>query len=191
VTGHVSDGRGVTAVCHAEIALEAPAVEANLIIRSIYFPMALPLPTAADTGLAESQQRTLTSPASNFKEYLTSKPDAHLVARPCRSPRNTGIQSSSFRAPRRNYKTLPCRTCGLGIPEANLSTKAYGEEDNMTPEQVKQLVEQHPNLSQEQKDKILKNLKVVTLAQNRRVDITLSSTGQQSVRQFPPNAEVL
>jgi OmpA family protein len=78
VTGHVSDGRGVTAVCHAEIALEAPAVEANLIIRSIYFPMALPLPTAADTGLAESQQRTLTSPASDFKEYLTSKPDAHL-----------------------------------------------------------------------------------------------------------------
>ena len=59
----------------------------------------------------------------------------------------------------------------------------------MTPEQVKQLVEQHPNLSQEQKDKILKNLKVVTLAQNRRVDITLSSTGQQSVRQFPFNAE--
>jgi hypothetical protein len=26
------------------------------------------------------------------------------------------------------------------MAEANLSTKAYGEEDNMTPEQVKQLV---------------------------------------------------
>jgi hypothetical protein len=59
----------------------------------------------------------------------------------------------------------------------------------LTPEHVKRLVEQHPNLSQEQKDKILKNLKVVTLAQNRRVDITLSSTGRQSVRQFPCNAE--
>jgi hypothetical protein len=57
----------------------------------------------------------------------------------------------------------------------------------MTPEQVKRLVEQHPNLSQEQKDKILKNLKVVTLA--RHVDITFSSTGRQSVRQFPFNAE--
>jgi len=59
----------------------------------------------------------------------------------------------------------------------------------MTPEQVKHLVAEHPNLSQAQKDKILKNLKVVTLAQNRRVDITLSSTGQQSARQFPFNAE--
>jgi hypothetical protein len=59
----------------------------------------------------------------------------------------------------------------------------------MTPEQVKALVEQHPNLTQEQRDKILSNLQTVTLAQNRRVDITLSSTGQQSVRQFPFNAE--
>ena len=78
---------------------------------------------------------------------------------------------------------------GQGIPEANLETKSYGEEENLTTEQVKQLVEQHPNLSQEQKDKILSNLRVVTEAQNRRVDITLSSTGQQSIRQFPFNAE--
>jgi hypothetical protein len=75
------------------------------------------------------------------------------------------------------------------IPEANLQTKAYGEEENMTPDQVKQLVEQHPRLTQEQRDKILSNLQVITFAQNRRVDITLSSTGQQSVRQFPFNAE--
>jgi hypothetical protein len=59
----------------------------------------------------------------------------------------------------------------------------------MTSEQVRDLVVQHPNLSQGQKDKIMKNLRTVTLAQNRRVDITLSSTGQQSVRQFPFNAE--
>ena len=59
----------------------------------------------------------------------------------------------------------------------------------MTQDQVKQLVVEHPNLTQEQRDKILSKLQVVTLAQNRRVDITLSSTGQQSVRQFPFNAE--
>jgi hypothetical protein len=56
-------------------------------------------------------------------------------------------------------------------------------------DQVKQLVLEHPNLNQEQRDKILSKLQVVTLAQNRRVDITLSITGQQSVRQFPFNAE--
>jgi hypothetical protein len=44
-------------------------------------------------------------------------------------------------------------------------------------------------LTLEEKDKILKNLQTITLAQNRRVDITLSNTGEQSVRQFPFNAE--
>ena len=187
VTGHVSDGRGGTAVCHAEITLEAPAVEAKLAIRSIYFPTALPLPTAPDKGLAESQQRTLASLASDFKEYLTSRPDAHLELQGHADRRGTPAYNQALSE--RRVEITKRFLVGLGIGKANLSTKAYGEEDNMTPEQVKRLVEQHPNLSQEQKDKILKNLKVVTLAQNRRVDITLSSTGQQSVRQFPFNAE--
>ena len=187
VTGHVSDGRGGTAGCQTEITLEAPAVEAKLAIRSIYFPTALPLPTAPDKGLAESQQRTLTSLASDFKEYLTSKPDAHLELQGHADRRGTLAYNQALSE--RRVEITKRFLVGRGIPEANLSTKAYGDEDNMTPEQVKQLVEQHPNLSQEQKDKILKNLKLVTLAQNRRVDITLSSIGQQSVRQFPFNAE--
>ena len=187
VTGHVSDGRGGTAVCHTKITLEAPAVEAKLAIRSIYFPTALPLSTAPDKGLAESQQRTLTSLASDFKEYLASKPNAHLELQGHADRR--GRPKYNRALSERRVEITKRFLIGLGIPEANLLTKAYGEEVNMTPEQVKQLVEEHPNLSQEQKDKILKNLKVVTLAQNRRVDITLSSTGQQSVRQFPFNAE--
>lgn len=187
VTGHVSDGRGGTAVCHAEFTLEAPAAEANLTIRSVYFPTALPLPTAPDKGLEESQQATLTSLASDFKEYLESKPDAHLELQGHADRRGTPEYNEGLAE--RRVEITKRFLIGLGIPETNLSTKVYGEEDNLTPEQVKQLVERHPNLSEEQKDKILKNLKVVTLAQNRRVDITLSGTRQQSIRQFPFNAE--
>jgi outer membrane protein OmpA-like peptidoglycan-associated protein len=189
VTGQVSDGRGGTAVCQSEFTLEAPppAVEAKLAIRSIYFPTALPSARKPDEGLVESQQKTLTSLASDFKEYLASKPDAHLELQGHADHRGTPEYNQALSE--RRVEITKRFLVGLGIPEANLLTKAYGEEDNMTPEQVKQLVEQHPNLSQEQKDKILSNLKVVTLAQNRRVDITLSSTGQQSVRQFPFNAE--
>ncbi len=188
VTGHVNDGRGGTADCRAEVTLEAPpAVEAKLAIRSIYFPTALPSPQKPDVGLVESQQKTLTSLANDFKEYLASKPDAHLELQGHADHRGTPDYNQALSE--RRVEITKRFLVGLGIPEANLVTKAYGEEDNMTPEQVKELVEQHPNLSQEQKDKILSNLKVVTLAQNRRVDITLSSTGQQSVRQFPFNAE--
>jgi hypothetical protein len=74
VTGHVSDGRGGTAVCHAEITLQAPAAEAKLTIRSIYFPTALPLPAAPDKGLAESQLRTLTSLASDSRSISQANP---------------------------------------------------------------------------------------------------------------------
>ena len=128
--------------------------------------------------MAERQQLILTLLASDFEEYLGSKPDAHLELQGHADRRGTPTYNQALSE--RRVEITERFLVGLGIPEANLSTKAYGEEDNMTPEQVKQLVEQHPNLSQEQKDKILKNLKLVTLAQNRRVDITVSSPGQQS-----------
>jgi outer membrane protein OmpA-like peptidoglycan-associated protein len=190
VKGLVDDGRGGTAVCRAEVSVEAPpppAVEARLAIRSIYFPTALPTSGAPTSGLVESQQKTLTSLATDFKEYLASHPDAHLVLEGHADKRGTATFNQALSE--RRVEVTKRFLMGLGIPEANLQTKAYGEEENLTQDQVKQLVEQHPNLSQEQKDKILSKLQIVTLAQNRRVDITLSSTGQQSVRQFPFNAE--
>jgi outer membrane protein OmpA-like peptidoglycan-associated protein/opacity protein-like surface antigen len=190
VTGRVDDGRGGAADCRAEVSVEAtppPAVEARLAIRSIYFPTALPSTGRPTEGLVESQKKTLTSLANDFREYLATKPNAHLVLEGHADPRGTPESNQGLSG--RRVEVTKQFLAGLGIPEANLETKAYGEEQNMTPEQVKQLVEQHPNLTQEQRDKILKNLQVVTLAQNRRVDITLSTTGQQSVRQFPFNAE--
>ena len=190
VTGRVDDGRGGAADCTAELSVEAappPAVEAKLAIRSIYFPTALPSTGKPDVGLVESQQRTLTSLASDFKEYLASRPNAHLVLEGHADHR--GAPDYNQALSERRVEIAKQFLVKQGVPEANLEVKALGEEQNMTPEQVKQLVEQHPNLTEEQRDKILKNLQTITLAQNRRVDITLSSTGQQSVRQFPFNAE--
>ena len=190
VTGRVDDGRGGAADCQGGFSVQAvppPAVEARLAIRSIYFPTALPSPGRPTVGLVESQQKTLTALANDFKEYLGTKPDAHLVLEGHSDHRGTPKFNKALSE--RRVQATKRFLIGLGIPEANLQTKALGEEENMTEDQVKQLVEQHPNLSQEQRDKILANLRIVTLAQNRRVDITLSSTGQQSVRQFPFNAE--
>ena len=65
-----------------------------------------------------------------------------------------------------------------GVPEANIDTKAFGMEENLTTEQVKESVESNPDLSTEERARILKNIDVVRMASNRRVDITLSTTGQ-------------
>jgi hypothetical protein len=53
---------------------------------------------------------------------------------------------------------------------------------------VKELVQQNPDLSDAERNKVLGKLTVIVLAQNRRVDVTLSTTGQQSVRLYPFNA---
>jgi outer membrane protein OmpA-like peptidoglycan-associated protein len=189
VMGRVNDGRGGSAECRTEVTVETPppAVEAKLAIRSVYFPTARPSPRKPDVGLVESQQKTLTSLANDFKEYLASRPNAHLVLEGHADRRGHPEFNQALSI--RRVEITKSFLIGLGIPEANLETKAYGEEQNMTADQVKQLVEQHPNLTEEQRGRILSNLQTVTLAQNRRVDITLSSTGQQSVRQFPFNAE--
>jgi outer membrane protein OmpA-like peptidoglycan-associated protein len=190
VTGSVDDGRGGVVGCHGEFSVEAPAptpVEIRLALRSIYFPTALPTVAKPDVGLVESQQKTLTSLANDFKEYLATKPDARLVLGGHADKRGTPEFNKALSE--RRVEDTKRFLVSQGIPEGNITVQAYGEEENLTTDQVKDLVEQHPNLSQENKDKIINNLQTVTLAQNRRVDITLANTGQQSVRQFPFNAE--
>ena len=75
-----------------------------------------------------------------------------------------------------------------GVPEANIKTLGLGKEQELTAAQVKELVEQNPELSDAEREKVLHDLHVIVLAQNRRVDVTLSTTGQQSVRLYPFNA---
>jgi hypothetical protein len=51
------------------------------------------------------------------------------------------------------------------------------------------LLEEDPEITPADKQKLVKNLLTVRLANNRRVDVTLSTTGEQSVRRFPFNAK--
>jgi outer membrane protein OmpA-like peptidoglycan-associated protein len=77
----------------------------------------------------------------------------------------------------------------LGVPEASIDVQAFGNKDNLTTEQVQQLLEQSPDLSAQVLEIITKKLGNIVLAYNRRVDLTLSSTGQESARAYPFNAE--
>jgi len=75
-----------------------------------------------------------------------------------------------------------------GVPESSIETRGLGKEQELTAAQVKELVEQNPDLSNAERTKVLGDLTIIVLAQNRRVDVTLSTTGQQSVRLYPFNA---
>jgi hypothetical protein len=76
-----------------------------------------------------------------------------------------------------------------GVPADRLEVKAFGFEKNMTSDEVKKLLEEDPDLSAAEKQKLIKNIVTVRMANNRRVDVTLSTTGEQSVRRFPFSAK--
>jgi len=54
---------------------------------------------------------------------------------------------------------------------------------------VKAEVANDTQLTSEERKRVLRNIVIIRMASNRRVDVTLSTTGQTSVRTFPFNAE--
>ena len=75
-----------------------------------------------------------------------------------------------------------------GVPADSIDIQSFGKEDELTADQVKEQMQDNPDLSPDDRQKMLDNLQVIVLANNRRVDVSLSTTGQQSVRRYPFNA---
>jgi len=134
-------------------------------------------------ALLPSEQEALKSVAATFQKALTYKPDARLVL----------SGHADKRGPAGYNKDLSERRAQLakkflieqGVPAGSVETQAYGEEKNLDADQVKQLLEGNPDLSAEVREKALQKLPTIVLANNRRVDITLSTTGEESARQYP------
>jgi len=139
---------------------------------------------ARDCSPASSKR--LLSLASDFRKYLEIKPDAHLTLEGHADPR-ASVEYNQALSERRVERTRSF-LIEHGVPAANIETKAFGKQRNLTDTQVRDAVEQNPELTPEQRQRILKNMGTIILASNRRVDVTLSTTGQQSVRQYPFNA---
>ena len=168
---------------------EVIAIEKRLALHSVYFATARPSEQHPDAGVLPSQEKTLTALASDFQAYLKSMPDARLTLEGHADPRgsNEFNQQLSQRRVDRTKRFL----VELGVPEASIQTKAFGEQQNLSDAQVKDAVERNPELSPEDRQKILNHMNAIILASNRRVDITLSNAGQasqDSVREYPFNA---
>jgi outer membrane protein OmpA-like peptidoglycan-associated protein len=173
-----------TATVHIVGSIEQP--ETKLAMRSVYFPTNRPRSLKSDAALLPSEKDELKSVADAFKTLLTVKPDAHLVLSGHADRRGPDGYNQSLSE--RRAELAKRFLVQQGIPEGNLETQAYGKKQNLTVEQVKQLLDQNPNLSADEKEKALQRLQTFVLANNRRVDITLSTTGQESARTYPLNS---
>jgi outer membrane protein OmpA-like peptidoglycan-associated protein len=196
ITATCTDSRGLTGQASTQVTLQNPPpppvnaevvrLEARLSLHSIYFVTDQPRPNEPKRGLLMSQQKTLIELASDFKKYLESKPDAHLILGGHADHRG-GIEYNQKLSERRVARTKSFLV-EQGVPEASIDTKAFGMEHNLTSEEVQGEVDSNTELSSEEKARVLKNIDTIRMASNRRVDVTLSTTGQTSKRQFPFNA---
>ncbi len=196
VTGRVDDGRGGTAECSVDLDVQAAPqktaavsqLEAKLELRSIYFPTAQPTALHPDNGLVASQQEILRTLADDFKNYLTFDPNARLVLEG-HADQRASVEYNNALTERRVARSKSFLV-EQGVPAASIETQSLGEQDMLSPAQVRQQMENNPELTSEDRERLLSaNLQGIVLAHNRRVDIVLRPTGKQSIRRYPFNAK--
>jgi outer membrane protein OmpA-like peptidoglycan-associated protein len=197
VACNVSDDRNpaLTASSTTSVNVEAPPapapeikeLEAKLALHSIYFQTARPSIAHPDRGLVDSQADILTTLAADFTNYLKYMPDAHLILSGHADPRGT-VEYNKLLTGRRVDRTKGFLV-EHGVPADHIDTKSLGKEDQLTADQTKELIDQDPDVTPADKKQMLDNLQVMVLANNRRVDVTLSTTGQQSTRAYPFNSK--
>jgi len=199
VTCNVNDDRSpaLTASSTTAVDVQAPPppppapeikqLEAKLALHSIYFQTARPTEEHPEGGLLDSQAEILIALAADFKNYLKYMPDARLILSGHADPRGT-VEYNKKLTERRVERTKTFLV-EHGVPADHFELKAFGEEDQLTADQIKQQMADNPDLSADERQKMMRNLPLLVLANNRRVDVTLSTTGQQSVRRYPFNAK--
>jgi outer membrane protein OmpA-like peptidoglycan-associated protein len=195
VNATCTDSRGLTGQATTEVMVENPpppkvdkVLEARLALHSVYFPTNMPPVKEPNAGLLPSQQKTLITLATDFKKYLEAKPDAHLTLEGHADMRGSAAFNQALSE--RRVARVKSFLIEQGVPEADIETKAFGKDHNLTLAEVKESVDKNTEITTEERKRALTRINVILLASNRRVDVTLNAAGQTetSVRQFPFNA---
>ncbi len=154
-----------------------------VLLHSVFFPTDYPTKQYPSLGLVRSQQETLTTLASGFKQYLEYDPDAKLSLGAYADERGPGKHNqtlSNLRAQR-----VKDFLVSQGITAEKIDTSAHGKENQLDKATVIDLQARNPNQPPETR---VKNFKATWLAYNRRVDILLLPTNAASERFYPHKA---
>jgi opacity protein-like surface antigen len=193
LNGRVEDGRGGSADCLLYAAVRAPlpppeikVLEARLALHSIYFQTSRPFAAKPNGGLLDSQEDILKTLAGDFKAYLKYSPDARLILGG-HADRRGSVTNNKALTDRRVQRTK--NYLGEhGISAEHIETRSFGGQDELNAEQVKEQIAENPDVTPDERRQMLNNLQVMILANNRRVDVSLNTTGQQSTHRYPFNA---
>jgi hypothetical protein len=158
-------------------------------LASLFYPTAYPERRHPKVGLVSSQAKILTKAASTFENNEQYAQQDKLMV----------VGHADVRGPKKYNQALSERRAeaaknfliSQGVPADKIETRSEGKDAQLTEQQVMNLQSQD---SQPQ-PKWMKNKKKATwLAYNRRVDVILEPTGQESTQAYPndaPDARVL
>jgi len=172
-----------------QAAVSESTLQTKLSFNSIYFPYNVPTKADPEGGLVSSQERRLEEMVSNFKQYLIYRPEAHLILEAHADHRGAADYNKALS--QRRADRVKSYLIDHGIAAGSIETQAFGAEKNLSDKEVLELTNQNPNLSSEDRARVKKSLLAFRMANNRRVDVRLSTTGQTSQRFFPYNADDL
>ncbi|MFZ0959788.1 MAG: OmpA family protein [Terriglobia bacterium] len=172
-----------------QAAVSEATLETKLTFNSIYFPTNLPTVAEPQGGLVPSQVNRLNEIVTNFKQYLTLRPEANLILEAHADLRGSVAFNKALS--QRRADRVKSYLVENGIPAERIQTAALGKEKNLSDKEVEKLTAENPNVTPEDRKRVDQNVVAFRMANNRRVDIHLSTTGQMSQRLFPFNSDDL
>lgn len=152
-------------------------------LESVFYPTAYPVKEHADVGLVASQQQSLNEVASTFKKYLDYDDTAKLTVVGHADVRGSSPYNEALS--QRRADRVKDYLVSQGISADKIETRAEGKERQLENSDVSQLQEQNPAKPETW---MVKRVRNTWLAYNRRVDIILEPTGQESTKFYPNGA---
>ncbi|HVA72901.1 MAG TPA: OmpA family protein [Candidatus Limnocylindrales bacterium] len=152
-------------------------------LESVFYPTAYPLKEHPEMGLVGSEQQSLDQVASTFKKYLDYDDTAKLTVVGHADVRGSAPYNEALS--QRRADSVKDYLVSQGISADQIETRAEGKERQLDRSEVEQLQKQNP--AQPEKW-MMRRVRNTWLAYNRRVDIILEPTGQESTKFYPNGA---
>jgi OmpA family/PEGA domain len=155
----------------------------TVTLYSVFYPTDYPDARHPTAGLLKNEETNLTSLAGEFKKYLEYDETAKLSVTAYADQR--GSKRHNQELSERRVERIKQFLVDQGVAGDKVETAAYGEERNLSKDEVKSLEEANPA----KPPKMRANAKRADwLAYNRRADIVLLPTGQKSTQYYPHDA---
>jgi peptidoglycan-associated lipoprotein len=157
----------------------APAVT----LASLFYPTSYPVQHHPRVGLVASQEKTLAKAGATFKDHEQyAQPNELMIVghADVRGPEKYNLALSERRA-----ELVKDFLVSEGIAASDIKVSADGKDHELAVQQVQKLQARDPEPPPKW---MVKRQRATWLAYNRRVDIILEPTGQQSAEVYPNDA---